>query len=145
MGLSKADYRPLHGILRPAQPTFVRQWTVFTGRRVVLNCSVELPPEVNPRQVQYRWERPEGNVIGYSKLYVIPNASLSDGGMYVCHSTAYLGYPGEQWSSRHRLHLDISKCIFVQFCYFLQYIVVLLISLANSILVITVNTHSVCL
>ncbi|KAF6768921.1 hypothetical protein AHF37_12594 [Paragonimus kellicotti] len=112
LSLSEADYRPLHGILRPAQPTFVRQWTVFTGRRVVLNCSVELPPEVNPRQVQYRWERPEGNVIGYSKLYVIPNASLSDGGMYVCHSTAYLGYPGEQWSNRHRLHLEISKCMF---------------------------------
>ncbi|KER27460.1 hypothetical protein T265_05497 [Opisthorchis viverrini] len=98
----------IHGILRPAQPAVVRRWTVFTGKRVVLNCSVELPLEINPQQVQYRWERPEGTPIGYSKLYVIPNVSLSDGGLYVCHSSAFLGFSGEQWSQKHRLLLDVS-------------------------------------
>ncbi|CAH8632479.1 unnamed protein product [Dicrocoelium dendriticum] len=110
---ANAQYRPWHGIIRPAQPTFVRQWSVFAGRRVVLNCSVELPEEVTPRQVQYKWERPEGNVIGYSKLYVIPNVSLSDGGMYICHSSAYLGLTGEEWSEKQRLHLEIKDDISV--------------------------------
>ncbi|TGZ67196.1 hypothetical protein CRM22_004925 [Opisthorchis felineus] len=106
----EAQFRhPIHGILRPAQPALIRRWTVFTGKRVVLNCSVELPLEVNPQQVQYRWERPEGTPIGYSKLYVIPNVSLADGGLYVCHSSAFLGFSGEQWSQKHRLHLDVKE------------------------------------
>ncbi|CAH8873073.1 unnamed protein product [Trichobilharzia szidati] len=100
-----------HGIIQPTQPSHVKRWIVLLGRKVVLNCSVDLPPEVNPRQVQYRWENPEGKVLGYSKLYVIPNVTMNDAGVYTCHSSAYLGYGGEQWSDHHRLYLEVQDDI----------------------------------
>ncbi|CAH8649771.1 unnamed protein product [Heterobilharzia americana] len=106
-----SNYRRYHGILQPTQPSHVRRWVVLLGRKVVLNCSVDLPPEVNPRQVQYRWENPEGKVLGYSKLYVIPNVTMNDAGVYTCHSSAYVGFNGEQWSDQHRLYLEVQDDI----------------------------------
>ncbi|XP_018646827.1 unnamed protein product [Schistosoma mansoni] len=119
------NYLRYHGIIQPTQPSQVRRWIVLLGRKVVLNCSVNLPPEVNPRQVQYRWEHPEGNILGYSKLYVIPNATMNDAGVYTCHSSAYVGFGGEQWVDQHRLYLEVRKftvlfvcSIFIGYYYF---------------------------
>ncbi|KAK4475246.1 hypothetical protein MN116_002321 [Schistosoma mekongi] len=106
---SSNNYVRYHGILQPTRPSHVRRWVVLLGRKVVLNCSVSLPPEVNPRQVQYRWEHPEGNVLGYSKLYVIPNVTMNDAGVYTCHSSAYVGFGGEQWVDQHRLYLEVRE------------------------------------
>ncbi|RTG79951.1 uncharacterized protein DC041_0010697 [Schistosoma bovis] len=103
------NYLRYHGIIQPTQPSHVRRWIVLLGRKVVLNCSVNLPPEVNPSQVQYRWEHPEGNILGYSKLYVIPNVTMNDAGVYTCHSSAYVGFGGEQWVDQHRLYLEVLK------------------------------------
>ncbi|CAH8662913.1 unnamed protein product [Schistosoma margrebowiei] len=105
------NYLRYHGIIQPTQPSHVRRWIVLLGRKVVLNCSVNLPPEVNPRQVQYRWEHPEGNILGYSKLYVIPNVTMNDAGVYTCHSSAYVGFGGEQWVDQHRLYLEVQDDI----------------------------------
>ncbi|CAH8680730.1 unnamed protein product [Schistosoma rodhaini] len=105
------NYLRYHGIIQPTQPSQVRRWIVLLGRKVVLNCSVNLPPEVNPRQVQYRWEHPEGNILGYSKLYVIPNVTMNDAGVYTCHSSAYVGFGGEQWVDQHRLYLEVQDDI----------------------------------
>ncbi|CAH8654285.1 unnamed protein product [Schistosoma guineensis] len=105
------NYLRYHGIIQPTQPSHVRRWIVLLGRKVVLNCSVNLPPEVNPSQVQYRWEHPEGNILGYSKLYVIPNVTMNDAGVYTCHSSAYVGFGGEQWVDQHRLYLEVQDDI----------------------------------
>ncbi|CAL8077336.1 unnamed protein product [Calicophoron daubneyi] len=109
--LGQAQYWRHASAIRPAQPDYVSRATVLEGRRVVLNCSVELPPEVSPQQVEYRWERPEGNPIGYNKIYVIPQARLSDAGLYVCLMTAHLGYAGGQFSDRYRLNLNVQEDI----------------------------------
>lgn len=100
-------------ILRPAQPNYIRQWIVLEGRRVVLNCSVELPREVNPLNVTYRWEHPNGEIIGRSKFYIIPQAKVNDAGIYVCHSSALLGLTGQHWEDQRSLDLKVST---FQFC-----------------------------
>lgn len=111
--VANAQFRS-HGILQPSPPSYVRRWTVLLGRRVVLNCSVDLPKAVNPIQVKYRWERPEGKVIGRSKLYVIPKVQLSDGGEYICHSSAFVGFQRDQWSARQPLILEVRKSLAVR-------------------------------
>lgn len=99
----------VHGIVQPTQKGIVYRWSAIKGSQVNLNCSIKLPENVQLETVHYRWEHPDGFVIGENQFYSIDNVQLDNSGLYICCATAHVGSKGEQWTKRQTIFLEICK------------------------------------